>query len=455
MISSLKETTIKKSEESLSQVALEACPDCDLLMILPDNLPDAHYLACGRCGKTVSKSYNDSLSKVLALSFAGLLLYLPAMFLPLMTLSSIGIREKGNVVDTFISFLTSGYYLVALIVLCTAIIFPFLKLFLPFAVTLSLKLNHRPSWLKSGFKLLKHLEEWGMVEVYLLGILITLIKMGGMASIDYNAGFFCFVALVLLSMAASVSLDEHAFWSSMGNPHDRQELIRINQVKVELMHKPDLLITAAQLGLKRCHDCGLLIDSSTAADTSDSNCPRCNSAAHIRTTNSIVKTWALVLTSLILFFPANILPIMQVNFLGVPDRSTILDGILYFFKEGSYGIGLIILTASILVPLFKVIGMMIILLTIKYGSTDFLKQKAKMFRFIEFIGRWSMLDIFVIALMTVLVNFGFLTSIHTAPAATYFTMVVVSTMIAALVFDPRIMWDRCDPTEPHHLDQRG
>ena len=146
---------------------------------------------------------------------------------------------------------------------------------------------------------------------------------------------------------------------------------------------------------------------------------------------------------------------MQVDFLGVPERSTILDGILYFFKHGSYGIGAIILTASILVPLFKVVGMLIILLTIQSRRGRYLVQKAKMFRFIEFIGRWSMLDIFVVALMTVLVNFGFLTSIHTAPGATYFALVVITTMIAALAFDPRIMWDRCDPTITYHLVQRG
>jgi paraquat-inducible protein A len=146
---------------------------------------------------------------------------------------------------------------------------------------------------------------------------------------------------------------------------------------------------------------------------------------------------------------------MRVDFLGVPDRSTILDGINYFFKEGSFGIGLIILSASILIPLFKIIGMLIILQTIRSGRNRFLKQKATMFRFIEFIGRWSMLDIFVVSLLTVLVNFGFLTSIHTAPAATFFCLVVVSTMIAALVFDPRIMWDACDPTGSNHRDQRG
>lgn len=132
---------------------------------------------------------------------------------------------------------------------------------------------------------------------------------------------------------------------------------------------------------------------------------------------------------------------MRVDFLGIPSNSTIIDGIKLFFQDGSYIIALIILTASILIPIFKIVGLTIALLTIKFNRPRFLRQKTAMFRFIEFIGRWSMLDIFVIALLGFFVNFGFLSSIETAPAATYFCLVVITTMFAALTFDPRIMWD--------------
>jgi len=148
-----------------------------------------------------------------------------------------------------------------------------------------------------------------------------------------------------------------------------------------------------------------------------------------------------VLTALVLSFPANLLPIMQVNFMGTTDLSTIMDGIIYFFREGSYGIGLVILTASILVPWFKIIGLILILLSIRFRWQSWLKHKDLLFRIIEFIGRWSMLDIFVIALLQVLVNFGSLTTISAAVAAPYFTGVVLSTMFAAITFDPRLLWD--------------
>jgi paraquat-inducible protein A len=152
-------------------------------------------------------------------------------------------------------------------------------------------------------------------------------------------------------------------------------------------------------------------------------------------------------TAAILTLPANLLPIMEVDYFGVPDRSTIMDGIIYFFQEGSYGIGLVIFVASVLVPLFKIVGLVIILLSIRYRWQSWLRHKAIMFRAIEFIGRWSMLDIFVITLLCSLAQFGFLSTISAAPAALYFTGVVLSTMFAALSFDPRLLWDAAAATE--------
>lgn len=423
--------------------SITACPGCDLLIPVPA-VPDGHYIACGRCGTTLSKSYTDSIDRVIALSFAGLLLYLPAMLLPLMTLSSLGLKGNGSVVDTCIGFYQNGYILVSIITFITAVIVPFLKIFIPFITAVSLKLGRRGKFLIPSFKLHKHLEEWGMVEIYLLGILITLIKMGDVASIDFNLGFFCFIGLVLLSMAVSVYIDRRLFWYLLERSPSSPEDSEMEQLGVLFRTSPELVQTAANLELMCCHDCGKLVK----AGPEDQECPRCDSPLHFRTRGSLSITWALVVTSLILFFPANMLPIMRVDFLGVPDRSTIIDGIIYFFTHGSIGIGLIILIASILVPLYKIIGLIIILLTIHSGKNRHLKQKSKMFRFIEFIGRWSMLDIFVVAILSVLVDFGFLTSIHTAPGATYFCLVVIATMCAAIVFDPRILWDSCDPVKP-------
>ncbi len=200
-------------------------------------------------------------------------------------------------------------------------------------------------------------------------------------------------------------------------------------------------ITAMEAGLALCRDCGKLLPITGRDMPTSGFCPRCGARIRLRKSNSLVRTWALVVTAAILVFPANLLPIMRVDYLGVPDDSTIIDGIIYFFQEGSYAIGIIILTASILVPLFKITGIILILLSIHFKWERWLRHKSLMFRAIGFIGRWSMLDIFVISLLQVLVNFGYLTYIEVAPAATYFAGVVLTTMFAAITLDLRLMWD--------------
>ncbi|MBL0701171.1 MAG: paraquat-inducible protein A [Desulfosarcina sp.] len=201
-------------------------------------------------------------------------------------------------------------------------------------------------------------------------------------------------------------------------------------------------ITAMEAGLALCRDCGKLLPINGQHGVKSGFCPRCGARIHLRKPDSMVRTWALIVTAALLAFPANLLPVMRVDYLGVPEESTIMDGIIYFFQEGSYAIGIIILTASILVPLFKIIGISLILLSIHFKWKTWLRHTALMFRVIEFVGRWSMIDIFAISLLQVLVNFGYLTSIEVAPAATYFAAVVLTTMFAAITFDPRLMWDK-------------
>ncbi|MCG6895174.1 MAG: paraquat-inducible protein A [Desulfobacteraceae bacterium] len=200
-------------------------------------------------------------------------------------------------------------------------------------------------------------------------------------------------------------------------------------------------LTAREAGLVRCHDCGKLVRMGPPGAGAAMICPRCHASAHFRKPDSVQRTWALLFASAIFFVPANILPIMEVTFLGNVETSTIMDGIVYFFQHGPWAIGLIIFTASVLVPSFKIIGLAIILLSLHFRWHSWLRHKTVMFRFITFIGRWSMLDIFVIALLCVLMNFASLSSVTPAPAAAYFCAVVVLTMLAAGTLDPRLLWD--------------
>ncbi len=417
---------------------LTACPDCDLLLSKTE-APGGHSIICPRCGKTISKRTTDSIIKALALSIAGLLMYLPAILLPLMTMKSFGFSDSANIIDSIINFYRNSYYFVSFMVLISAVIFPLVLLTSILIISAQLYLKRYPSYLARLFRTYLHLEEWAMVEVYLLGIMVTIIKMNDSTEINYNTGIFCFTGLVLLNLTIATIIDHDFFWQAI----EHKGQMRQPEPATLHHHQGNAVVNAARQGLILCHICRKL--SSSALE--GKGCPRCGEALHTRKPSSISRTLALVLTSAIFLAPANLLPIMRVDFLGIPDRSTIIDGIIYFFQHGSYFIGLIIFTASVLVPVFKIVGLVILLLSTRPCDLHLLRQKARMFRFITFIGRWSMLDIFVIALLSVLVNFGFFTSVHVAPAATYFCIVVACTMFAVITFDPRIIWDKCYSSE--------
>lgn len=413
---------------------LIACPACDLL-VREEPIPPGQKVQCSRCGTNLGENIRNSVTKTVATSLAGLLLYVPAMYMPIMTFAIAGLVGSGNVITATTELFRKEYYLVAVMVLVTSIIFPLVKLSLLFSVAFCLKIRRYPKILPLLFRAYHHLSEWGMVEVYMLGILVTIIKMHSMAELSFNIGFFCFTALAVITAASSTVVDEDLFWS---------EIERRGEVKRAAPQAPvyeALPQSAHEADLVRCHDCGKLVHHQETSPDKIARCPRCRAPLHMRKPDNINRTWALVLSAAVLFLPANILPIMRVDYLGTPDDSTILDGIIYFFLSGEYGIGLIILIASVLVPLFKVVGLLLMLLSIHFRWEGWLKHKITMYHFIEFIGRWSFLDIYVIALLGAMVQFGALTTIEARPAATYFTLVVIASMLAALSFDPRTLWD--------------
>ena len=193
---------------------------------------------------------------------------------------------------------------------------------------------------------------------------------------------------------------------------------------------------ALSQGFVRCHDCGYL------AKTADRHavCPRCDSHLHARQPHSLQRTTALLFSSFFLYIPANIFPIMTVNQFGAGDAHTIAGGIVELIDSGMIPIGLLVLVASILVPSSKLIGIALLLLAAHFRWQINARRWTTMYRIIAFVGRWSMLDIFMISILVDLVDFGGI-QIIAGPAATAFAAVVILTMFAAENFDPRLLWD--------------
>ena len=170
-------------------------------------------------------------------------------------------------------------------------------------------------------------------------------------------------------------------------------------------------------------------------------CPRCGTRLHRRKPNSIKRTWALVVAAFIFYIPANVLPITTVVSLGNAQSDTIMSGVIYFIKSGMWPIALVIFVASVFVPLLKLIILTFLLISVQRKSSWRQKDRTRLYRITEVVGRWSMVDIFVVTILVALVKLGGLASIQAQPGAVYFCAVVVITLFAAMSFDPRLIWD--------------
>jgi len=197
--------------------------------------------------------------------------------------------------------------------------------------------------------------------------------------------------------------------------------------------------TAASLGMLVCHTCGLL--SRPAAHAGHACCPRCGAHLHLRKPDSVSRTWALLIAAVVAYIPANLLPMMYTNSLFGSQSDTIMSGVVYFWTSGSWYLALIIFFASIMVPLLKMLALVVLLVSVQLRSRWQQDQRARLYRLVEAVGRWSMLDIYVVAVIVALVQLNALATILPGAGAIAFGSVVILTMFAAMSFDPRLIWD--------------
>jgi paraquat-inducible protein A len=203
--------------------------------------------------------------------------------------------------------------------------------------------------------------------------------------------------------------------------------------------------TASAKGVQGCPVCTKVIPKSTT------HCPRCGTHGHPRAHGSVVwspalqKTWAWLFTSILLYLPANFLPIMYTNRMGNPRGSTIIGGVFTLWHHGSYPIATIIFVASVLVPVGKILILIWLCLSVQLRWSTSIQRKTELYRLTELVGRWSMVDVFVVGVLVALIQFGNLMSIVPGPAALAFAGMVFTTMLAASSFDPRLLWANRQP----------
>jgi paraquat-inducible protein A len=207
----------------------------------------------------------------------------------------------------------------------------------------------------------------------------------------------------------------------------------------------DGTLTAANAGLVGCDTCELLVRP--AAPDAPGHCPRCGAALHSRHRNAIQRAWALVAAAAICYVPANALPVMETTALGSTEEDTIIGGVIYLYQSGSWPLALIVLVASVMIPLGKLAALAYLLISVQRRSAANNRDRSRIYRAVEMIGRWSMLDVFVVAFTVALVQLQPLMSVAPGAGVVFFMAVVVLTMLAADAFDPRLIWDAASEGE--------
>ena len=399
-----------------------ACHDCGTVHVLPE-MPDDTVARCRACSATIAIRFDRTVTRTLALYLAALVLVVVANAFPIMSMAIEGQSNAATVIDSAVSLYEAGFWPLAVAIGLAGVVMPLAKILGMIAVLTPLQFGRRPAWLVPAFRAVEKVQTWAMMEVYLLGVIVAYVKLVDLARIELGVAAVAFVATIVLVAAADARFDPHAIWRRIAPQADDRVLAKGQG--------------GALIACEQCHQV-LRLDGHAGHGAP---CPRCGSALHRRKPDSLARTWALVLTATILYVPANLLPVLTVVSFGQGAPSTILGGVVELIQAGMLPVAVLVLFASILVPVLKLIGLAVLLISVQRRWASRLADRTKIYRIIEDIGRWSMVDVFMTGILGALVALGNLATISAGPGAVAFCGVVIVTIFASLSFDPRLMWD--------------
>ncbi len=412
---------------------LRECPDCGLFQSLPA-LPPRAAATCLRCHAVLRRNRADPILRPLVLALTGLMLLVIATQSDFVDLRINGVGRATSILTGPSALEAQGMGELGLVVLVTTVLAPLLRLLAIGWVTLGLRLGQAPAYNATVFRWAERLRPWSMVEVFLLGLFVAYTKLVDLAQVQVGAAVYAMGALMLVMAATDATLDPDAVWEAL----DRREPASGRARPAPLPARGPL--AGMRLG---CDVCG---EVSVGLAT----CPRCGAALRHRKPDSLTRTWALMLAAACFYIPANLLPVLTLVKLGRGAPSTILGGVRELAAAGMWPLAALVFVASITVPLLKFIGLTIMLATTRRRTAWRLRERTTLYRVVDFIGRWSMIDVFMISILTALVRMGTLASVYPGPGVLAFCAVVILTMLAAISFDPRLMWDAAEARTPPH-----
>ncbi|SHL46347.1 paraquat-inducible protein A [Halomonas cupida] len=414
---------------------LRACHECDWVMALPPLKP-REQADCVRCGHPLVKRHSYPAQRSMSLALGALIALLLALLFPFISFSTRGIGNEIEVTQSATELVVYGQPVVALVVMLAVFVLPALYLVAVVWLQCSLMLPRRLPWSHGIARSLSHIAPWLMADVFIVGTMVSLIKIAGLADITIGIGFWAFIAYALLLLATTLSLDTDWLWFSLSGEPLAPEGTRTGE-------------TAAPQNLTGCSVCGLI---GRLNANGKGICERCGERLHTRRPASVQRCWALLATAAVLYIPANIYPIMYTTTLGSESPNTIIGGVIYLASHGSWPVAIIIFVASVIVPIGKILALVWLCLVAPRAADMRALTRTRLYRLTELIGRWSMVDVFVVAILSALIHAGALMSVTPGAAALPFAGVVVVTMLAAMSFDPRILWDGSESRSPQRDD---
>jgi paraquat-inducible protein A len=360
------------------------CHECHFSVKIP---PLSHKQAavCPRCGLQLTVHHHNASQRIIALATTSLIFLLASLPFEFLSFSASGQYQSIDILGSLWTLVEKDYAVLALVQAIVVLILPAFVLMSLLYLLVPLQLGLRPKKASWVVKTLFNLLPWTMAEIFLIGVLVSLIKVVSMADIGLGLSFFAFLLFTIFMTITLLYVDKYQLTLLIDNEAEEE-------------HKP------------------------------------------INPAHSIQTTWALLLTSILLYIPANILPIMHTNILGSDEPSTILGGVILLWKMGSYPIAVVIFVASMFVPVAKIVILCWLNYSVQAKQQHAHSERIYWYRITEFVGRWSMIDVFVVAVLVSLIQLGNIMSILPGHAALAFCGVVICTMLAAMSFDSRLIW---------------
>lgn len=409
-ITPTKKIRIHTVIEPLPWAHYQRCPQCDTLFRLPV-VKSSQRAYCPRCDAKVRDGRDWSLTRLGAMAITMLLLMPFAWSEPLLRLYLLGVRIDATLLSGIWQMTYGGDPVTAAMVFFCTVGAPAILVTAIAYLWLGniLGMNLRPVLL-----MLEKLKEWVMLDIYLVGIAVASIKVQDYAFLQPGVGLFAFISLVVLSILTLIHLNIEQLWERF---------------------YPQRPATRPDANLRVCLGCHY-----TGFADDQGRCRRCHTPLRFRRRQSLQKSWAALIASIVFIIPANLLPISIIYVNGGRQEDTILSGIMSL-ASSNIAVAAVVFIASILVPFTKVIVMLTLLISIHFKCEQGLRTRILLLRFVTWIGRWSMLDLFVISLTMSLINRDQLLAFTMGPAAFYFGAAVILTILAVEWLDSRLLWD--------------